>query len=166
MNDLVFIADINLIQTLIFIAGLLLVIIEMFYPGFGVPGITGVILLFIGIILTAKTPFQALILIIIILAILIIALYLVLKSAARGRLSESLILTHNENKKSGYIGTEVFDPYLGREGISVTVLRPSGTANFDGVRLDVVTEGSFVPPGTRVKVIKVEGRKIVVKPLD
>ena len=37
-------------------------------------------------------------------------------------------------------------------GTAATVLRPSGVAEFDGVRLDVVTEGEFLSPGTPVQV--------------
>ena len=44
------------------------------------------------------------------------------------------------------------------------MLRPSGTALIDGERLDVVSEGDFVEPGQKVRVVKVEGLRIVVRP--
>jgi len=47
--------------------------------------------------------------------------------------------------------------------VATTVLRPSGIVNFDGIKLDVVSEGEFIQPGSKVKIIKVEGRRIVVK---
>lgn len=52
--------------------------------------------------------------------------------------------------------------FLGKEGTALSVLRPSGVANFDGIKLDVVSQGDFILKGTKVKIIKVEGRRIVV----
>ena len=163
MGMFYFITGIEWIQAVILIAGLALVIFEMFNPGFGVPGIAGILLLAAGVIMTAKGLVDALILIIIIIAILGIALTLVLHSATKGRLSRTLILNESMKRESGYIGTEDLEFFLGREGSTVSILRPSGGADFDGVKLDVVSQGEFIPKGTKVKVIKVEGRRIVVK---
>ena len=52
---------------------------------------------------------------------------------------------------------------LGVEGEAMTELRPSGTMLINDERLDVVSEGSFILKGTRVKVVKVEGARIVVR---
>lgn len=52
---------------------------------------------------------------------------------------------------------------LGREGVAITPLRPAGAARVDGRRLDVVTEGGLIEPGTPVKVIAVEGMRVVVR---
>ena len=48
--------------------------------------------------------------------------------------------------------------------MATTVLRPAGTADFEGVKLDVVTEGEFIEKGRPLEVIRVEGRRIVVRP--
>ncbi len=158
-----FIMQIGIIQGLVLIIGVILVIVEMFHPGFGAPGITGAILIVIGIALIATTLQQVLILIILILAILGIALSMILHSATKGKLSRSpFILKHSQHKEAGYIGVNDLDFFLGKEGISFTVLRPSGLVDFDGVKIDVISEGAFIPQGTKVKVIKVDGRSIVV----
>lgn len=158
-----FIVEMQLIAAICFIFGFVLVIFEMFNPGFGAPGISGIILLVLGIILTADSILEAFILIIIILGILGIALTFVLHSATKGRLSKTLILNDALKKDSGYIGTDDLNYFLDKEGTTLTVLRPAGMADFDGVKLDVVSDGMFIPKGTRVKVIKVSGRRIVVK---
>ncbi len=159
-----FMSQISMIQALVLIIGVILVIVEMFHPGFGAPGITGTILIIIGIALIAETIQQALILIILIIAILGIALSIILHSATKGKLSKSpLILKHSQNKDTGYIGINDLEFFLGKEGISSTVLRPSGVADFDGVKIDVVSEGAFISQNKKVKVIKVIGRSIVVR---
>lgn len=43
------------------------------------------------------------------------------------------------------------------------MLRPSGIGDFDGVRLNVVTEGEFIENGVAIRIARVEGGKIVVK---
>ncbi len=146
-----------------FLLGFILVIVEMFHPGFGAPGITGAILLVLGIVSVARDPYDVLILIIFILAVLGIALTFVLHSATKGKLSKTLVLTDSLNKEQGFEGTEDLNFFLGKEGKAVTILRLAGTADFDGVKLDVVSESEYIQKDTKVKVIKVEGRRIVVK---
>lgn len=51
---------------------------------------------------------------------------------------------------------------IGREGRVESLLRPAGTATIDGRRVDVVTRGEAIEPGTRVRVIEVEGNRVVV----
>jgi membrane-bound serine protease (ClpP class) len=52
----------------------------------------------------------------------------------------------------------------GQEGIAITPLRPSGKADFDGRVVDVVSDGLMVQPGGRVRVVAVEGMRVVVEP--
>jgi membrane-bound serine protease (ClpP class) len=55
---------------------------------------------------------------------------------------------------------------VGREGVSITPLRPSGSVEIDDAPVDVVTDGEYVDPGKRIKVVKVEGSRVVVAALD
>lgn len=158
-----FIYNIDILVSIFFFLGFLMVIIEMFHPGFGAPGIIGGSLLALGIIFTARSVQDALIMIIIIILILGGVLTLVLQSATRGRLSKSLILSKSQNKQEGYIGVEDLQYFVGREGVAVTTLRPSGMADIDGVKLDVVSDGEFIQKGTCVEIVRVEGRKILVQ---
>lgn len=163
MDIFEFLTDIQVYQIIILIAGLIFLIIEMFSPGFGVSGGIGLVLLIIGILITASTPLEALVMIILLLAILGLALTVILHSTTKGKLSKTLILNEKLNKESGYIGTEDLEYFVGKEGIAVTTLRPAGIAEFDGVKLDVVSEGEYILNGTRVKITKVAGRRIVVR---
>ena len=51
----------------------------------------------------------------------------------------------------------------GMQGTAVTVLRPSGKARFADHLVDVVTEGEFIAPQTRIAVIETDGIRVVVK---
>ena len=77
------------------IVGFALVVVEMYIPGFGVPGIAGILLLIGGVIFARPTPLQALIMVVVIVALLCIALSLCMHSASRGRLAKSRLVLHD-----------------------------------------------------------------------
>ncbi len=158
-----YLGDVDPIAAVCIIVGTVLIIIEMFTPGFAIPGISGIILLILGIIFTAKSFVEGLIIFLIIMAILSVVLIFVIRSASKGALFKSPLINKNsETKEEGYISTNDMQVFVGKSGKAITTLRPAGTCDFDGVRLDVVTEGDFIDKGSKVSIIKVEGRRIVV----
>jgi len=52
---------------------------------------------------------------------------------------------------------------LQRTGVALTQLRPSGRASINGQRTDVVTEGGLIEQGASIKVVAVEGLRVVVR---
>ena len=52
---------------------------------------------------------------------------------------------------------------VGKSGVALTDLRPAGTARFGDDRVDVVTQGDFIPHGTTIKVLHVEGNRVTVR---
>lgn len=52
---------------------------------------------------------------------------------------------------------------VGQVGVAHTNLRPSGTAVIQGQRVDVVTEGPMIERGSTLKVVAVEGMRVVVR---
>lgn len=162
MDFSLLLAGFEWISLLCLVAGLALVVLEMFLPGFGAPGITGIILLIIGVVTTAKTPLQAMIMIIIILAILGVAFTLVLLSAQKGHLSKHLVLNESLDDGESFSAVDDLSYFVGSEGRTLTVLRPSGTADFNGVKLDVVSDGEYIPKNAAVIITKIEGNRIVV----
>ncbi len=152
-----------------FLVGIGLLIAEVFLPGFGLPGISGIVLEIAAVWMTWANhgPVAALGMTIVILAVIAITISVALKSAARGRLSKSsFILNHAESSEAGYTATGDMDVFLGKEGTTTTVLRPAGIAEFDGVRLNVVSEGEFVAANTKVRIEQVDGAKIMVRQLS
>lgn len=166
VNIFSFVDQIETLQAIIFIAGLLLLVAEMFMPGFGIAGISGIILIIIGILLTASTPFEAFVMFVILFFVVGIVLAIVLRSASKGRLSKKLILHLSSQQELGYSASKDLTDLAGKTGIAVTTLRPSGTGDFEGTRYDVVTEGSFIEINTRIRVKQVNGNRIVVEPVD
>ena len=153
----------NFTIILCLISGVGLIVLEVFLPGFGVPGISGLILLGIGLAMTGTSygAMAALGVLIAIIAIVAIAISVSLRSASKGALSKSaLFLGKDDAFKAAPDDMKVF---LGKTGMARSVLRPAGIAEFDGVRLDVVTEGDFIDAGAQVTITQVEGGRIVVR---
>ena len=163
MGILEALSNMSTLALIIFIAGILLIAAEMFFPGFGIAGGIGILLLFVGVIMTAKTVAQGFIMGAVILVILAVLLAILLRSASKGRLSRSIVLRDRTDAASGFSGTEDMHALVGRKGSALTVLRPAGIADIDGVRLDVVTQGEFLNSGAAVEVVEVEGNRIVVR---
>ncbi|MDO5377160.1 MAG: NfeD family protein [Clostridia bacterium] len=143
-----------------------LIIVEVFLPGFGLPGISGVVLVGVGTLL-AGMHFGALVavgLLLVIIAVLAVLISWVLRSAAKGAMCGSELFLHEKDELGG--GHADMQAFVGKRGKTMSVLRPAGIGDFDGVRLNVVTEGSFINSGTDVEIIRVEGSRIVVRPTD
>lgn len=156
----------NLPIIICFIIGIGLLILEAFMPGFGVPGITGIVLEVITLVMTwfEHGPLATLAMLLIVLLVLAIAISTSLRSITRGRLSKSsLVHSETESNEDGYRSIEDLAVFMDKEGTATTVLRPAGIADFEGVRLNVSSEGDYIPAGTMVRIIKVEGAKILVR---
>lgn len=159
-----FLGDVSILSIIIFIVGMALIIFEMFQPGFGIPGGIGLLLLAIDIVITANTFIQGVIMAAVLISLLVILLMISVFLASKGYLPQKLVLSDSTSTESGFSGAADMQYLLGKTGMTLTTLRPSGNADFDGVRLDVVSHGEFIDPGVPVEVIEVEGNRIVVKP--
>jgi len=100
------------------------------------------------------------------LAAFLVAVILIKFFGKRFTAFDRLVLFDSTSTEKGYISNVNRVELIGKEGILLTALRPAGTALVDGERIDVVSEGSFINKGTAVKIVKVEGSRVVVRQLD
>jgi membrane-bound serine protease (ClpP class) len=77
---------------------------------------------------------------------------------------DGILLRDAQASEDGYIAAPTRTDLVGLEGIAITELRPVGTAEIAGERVDVVTDGEFVHKGTPVKVVRADNMKVVVRP--
>ena len=99
-----------------FLLGLGLLIVEVFMPGFGLPGISGIILEVVSIVFTYlwHGGLAALGMTLVILAVVAIVISLALRSVNKGRLSKSpIILNDAENAADGSVATQDLEVFLG-----------------------------------------------------
>lgn len=148
------------------ILGMGLMIWEMFTPGMGLPGGLGALLLAAAIVLRADSLQTALITILLIILPLGVAAVLIFRSMSKGALSKTPIVLHESiDAGSTSLGDAAMQQLIGREGVCLTPLRPSGIALFGEEKLDVVSDGAFIDKGQPVKIIRIEGLRILVKQL-
>lgn len=148
------------------VIGILLLVVELFMPGFGLPGIAGLVMLLASVIFTwiEHGAYAGLGATVAVLALSGIAVSVSLKSASSGKLSRSpLILKDSLSPEQGYQATENLDRFLGQIGETETVLRPAGIAIIGDERVNVVSRGEFINKGDKVIVENVEGVRVVVR---
>ncbi|NMA14174.1 MAG: hypothetical protein GX930_02930 [Clostridia bacterium] len=152
-------------SVLLFLIGIILLLVEAFLiPGFGFAGIGGIIAVAGSIILASPSIEQAAISLIIAIILSVVLLAVSFKFVKTRKVWSRLVLGVKQEKGLGYVAPErELEGLLGKQGVAVTPLRPSGTAKIEGDPIDVVTEGGFIPREAQVKVVKVEGTRIVVR---
>ena len=148
-----------------FIVGIVLMIVEMLTPGLGIAGVGGGCALVAALILRADSWQNALITLAIIIILLVIAGIIIFHSFNRGLISRSAIMLNDAvTGESSRMTTEEARRLIGHIGRAVNDLRPTGYAEFDGKRMDVVAEqGEFIPRGSYVKITGIDGIKINVR---
>lgn len=151
------------IAIVVFIAGFILLAIEIMLPGFSAPGTLGIICLIVGVFLAADSFLEGVIITLIVLALLGIMFAVLLSLLSSGKLKSPIILEEEQKSNAGYISSNDLNYLLGKEGIAVTDLRPSGVGDFDGVEFDIISEGKYIEKDTPLVIAKVEGSKLVVK---
>lgn len=160
----------NLAIILLFAVGTILLVVEVFMPGFGIAGISGIILEIGSIVLVflQHGPFAALGLTILVLALIGVVISITLRSATKGRLANSpFVLKKSETASDGYTATNKdMDVFVGKEGVVTTTLRPVGMAEINGVKLNVDSDGEFIPKGTPVRVTRIDGLRIIVRKVN
>lgn len=154
-------------ETLIlFIVGVILIVLELFLPG-GIAGTIGGVAIIASLFLAADNIIHMGISILIAISISILVSILMVKVFGRKvKIFRKIILTDSTTTEKGYVSNKNRTELLGLEGIALTPLRPAGTVVIDDERIDVVSEGAFIEKDKRVRIVKVEGARIVVREIS
>jgi len=157
--------NIGLGAILLFLVGILLIVLEIFViPGFGVPAVLGILAILTSLVLASANFSQALLTLGGSLLAAIILIIITLKNKKTRKIWNKLILSSKQESTQGYVpNSEDLSVYMGKRGYALTPLRPAGTADIEGKRLDVVTSGEFIEVRSGVEVILVEGPRVVVR---
>ncbi len=148
------------------VAGLIAIIIEFFVPAGGLVGILGLASIIGGVVyafINYGTTIGSIFLFVALIAVpLIIVIYF--KVFPRTFIGKWLILGEAQNREKGYATytEEKYADLIGKEGVAMTVLRPAGRALIDNKKYSVVTAGDYIEAERKIKVLKVEGSRIIV----
>lgn len=148
------------------VIGVIAILFELHVlPGHGIAGIVGVVALLASVVLAFgiaffATAIQALAIMIV---LTVFGMWLVVRYFPENAWFKRITLSAFQGPE--YVASTDFRGLLGYEGIATTFLRPAGVASINGRRVDVLTEGDFIPAGAPVRVSRVEGARVFVRPV-
>jgi len=165
---------------ILFAVGVVLVVTELFIPSFGMLAVSSTVCFGLSVWQAWRASGVAAAVAMAIIAPIVagVALYVGLKVMPRTRWGRGLVLRSPAEEageerppvsETAFLppqgGTDeaVLAPLVGKEGVTQSTLRPVGVALIDGQRIDVVTEGGIIDAGARIKVVAVEGNRVVVR---
>ena len=162
----------SILEILLFVIGLGLLLAEIFIiPGFGVAGISGIVLIFASIFLSllGSEPFIDMNVVSIAIIQLsgamlfaLLGMFFLVKYLPKSTAFNKLVLSESEKAEQGFVSYPSEKDLMGKVGIAYTTLRPGGTAVIDSRRIDVVADSEYIDKDVKIKVIRVEGIKVVV----
>lgn len=160
-------------EALLFLVGVILVIVEIFFvPGFGVPGVLGLICVITALVLSLigmpiDVSFETGLLedamtrvLLSLLGAFVLAL-IAMRMLSRTGFGRALVL---QTAEGGWYSAPPALDLEGRVGTALTDLRPGGKVVIDEARYDATSEREFIAKGSRVRVIRKEGHELVVRP--
>jgi membrane-bound serine protease (ClpP class) len=149
------------------VLGFLLLAAELFLPTSGILSILSVLALALGVWLAfVQNPSTGIVTLLVVFVLLPVVGGLLLRLWPKTRVGRHLFLTNPEAATTAAslpIHAEL-EQLVGRFGRTVSTLRPSGVTDFDGRRVDTITEGMMIEPGQWVRCVEVRGGKVVVRP--
>ena len=160
----VFVGESGFLAPAIFFLGIVLLAIEIFViPGFGITGILGILGIVAGIFMSfgINNIAQATLVVFVSLIADIILIIILARFILKSKGFKNIVAL--ETDTAGYHSSVSYDNLLGCEGITDTFFRPSGNIIINDKKYDAITEGEFINKGVKIKVILVEGNKIVIK---
>lgn len=145
------------------LAGFVLLAVELIVPGFGVFGILGLAALTVGSFFVLGGGMEAFLILLAIYAVIVAVILLCCFYFPSKSKWNPFVLWDEQKNAAGYTGSSDLSALLHKRGVALTPLRPAGTVELDGERMDVSSLGDYIDKGECVEVIRVEGSKLLVK---
>ena len=154
---------VSLYQIAIFLVGILCIIVETLMPTVGLLAGVGVAAMLYSLALSLGSDINAIYAMLAAAVLAIVVFALIVKKLPSSRLWKKLVLSDQSTTERGYVSAETKRELIGKTGEVLTELRPAGSMLLDGVPVDVVSEGAFIRTGDKVRVVSVQGSRVVVR---
>ena len=156
----------TIIGIILLVAGFVLVGVELVVPGFGLPGISGIVCLIAGIFFVADSVEEGILITVVVIVVLGILMTIIMGLLAKRRLKSPIILDTDVKAQDAYLNSADLEYLVHRQGVTVTDLRPAGKGNFDGIDLDITSDGGYIERGTPVVIDRISEKRLIVKRLS
>jgi len=158
-------------EILVLAAGIIALAVEVFIiPGFGVAGVLGILLIgasvvmaMLGNVPTFADVTTAVAVLGSAVVITLAVFYAWFRHLPSSNRFKGLLLKEGLDREGGFISAPERKDLIGQFAVAVTDLRPAGTARVGDERIDVVSEGDFIASGSRVRILRAEGYRLVVR---
>ena len=153
---------------ILFAAGMLFLMLEAFVlTGFGISGLLGIVAIIGSVILLSPSVGSGVLTVTIAFVLTILIMVVCFRFMKKKKFIHRFILSDRTDAESGYTAPNMDnDKYLGKEGVTLTKLRPAGEMRIGNDRVDVVSEGDFIDAGVKVRVIAIDGTRNIVRVVD
>jgi membrane-bound ClpP family serine protease len=150
-----------MIAYLFLLLGLLLLFLEFYTPG-GLFAVAAIAVLLIGIVtfVTENSPAASIFFVVLTSVGVVITVKLALKRIQKSGSQNTFYLSKDQE---GYQATQYDRTQIGKEGISLSDLGPSGYIVVEGKRFAATAKSGYLDKGTKVQVIGGEGSQLIVK---
>ena len=155
----------TIIGIILLVAGFVLAAVELMMPGFGLPGISAIVCLITGIFFIADTIEEGILITVVVIVVLGILMTIIMGLLAKRKLKSPIILDTDVKAEDSHLNSSDLEYLVHREGVAVTDLRPAGRGTFDGIDLDISSDGSYIERGTPVVIDRVSEKRLIVKRL-
>lgn len=150
-------------NAILFLLGVLLLVIELYIPDFGLVGILGMASLVLGLYQDLGNLSHTILLLLALMMVVVIVAYVLLKMGYSLNLNPALVLRNALNEEAGYQSHSNYNFLIGEVGQALTDLRPVGRGSIQDELYEVSSLEAFIPRGSLIKVIKVEKGTIYVR---
>jgi len=145
------------------VVGILAIVLEMLMPGFDgfISGIIGILALVASAVLAVIQGYWFFV--ILTVATIAVLIFLLFSFIKRKQYHGKIMLNENLDEDLPQID---LSSLIGKEGKTMTKLRPYGEADFGGVRVEVCSDGSMIERGAKITVIETQSNKVIVSEVN
>jgi len=141
--------------------GYLLLVLELFVPGGILGGLAALVMLYASYLAFGIGPGWGIGSVLLSVAVTAVGARIFIRS----RMARRFVLADRDTA-AWKASDEGLGTLLGKEGRTLTPLRPAGLVEIDERRIDVVSDSELIGAGVRVRVVEVEGNRVVVEPVE
>ena len=155
--------EVQILGVIVLIIGILLIGVEFYIPGFGFPGITGIIFTAAGIFLTGTNVQERVLVGVIVIVIIAVMRVISIVIFSSKKIKSPIKLDEDLQGKNLFIDEKDMEYLIGKKGIAITDLRPAGKGELDSVKFDVLSANYYIKKDSALVITEVKNNRIIVE---
>ena len=155
--------EVQILGVIVLIIGILLIGVEFYLPGFGFPGIAGIIFTAAGVFLTGRSIQERVIVGVVVIVLIAVMLVISIVIFSSRKIKSPIKLDEDLQGKNLFIEEKDMEYFIGKKGIAITDLKPAGKGEFDGIKFDVLSSNYYIKKDSALVITEVKNNRIIVE---